>query len=91
MRDSVAATLDRPGRRRVAAKTIASAKGCGGATVTGDASAAAVGTGLAEGMSIDRALELACAAGAPAASRHGAPPAMPSRHGVNAWLAARSD
>jgi ribokinase len=47
-------------------------------TAAGDAFAAALGVSLARGMTIVDAIRYACAAGALAASRHGAQPAMPT-------------
>ncbi|MCG8586418.1 MAG: ribokinase [Pirellulales bacterium] len=47
-------------------------------TAAGDAFAAALGLCLTQGASLDEAVRFACAAGAIAASRHGAQPSLPT-------------
>lgn len=58
------------------------------ATGAGDAFAAALTVALLEGREPPRALAFACAAGALAAAKHGAQPALPRRAEVDAALAA---
>ncbi|QGJ70383.1 Ribokinase [Planctomycetales bacterium 10988] len=55
-------------------------------TAAGDAFAGAFGCGLAQGFSEQEAVQFACAAGALAASKSGAQPAMPTREEVAAFL-----
>ena len=57
-------------------------------TAAGDAFTACLVVSLAEGRPREEALERACAAGAIAASRPGAQPSLPTRHEVDAILAA---
>lgn len=57
-------------------------------TAAGDAFAAALGLRMAEGAEFPEAVRFACAAGAVAASREGAQPAMPSRDDVEQLLLA---
>jgi ribokinase len=57
-------------------------------TAAGDAFAACLVVSLLEGRSRDEALRRACAAGAIAASRHGAQPSLPSADEVEAILGA---
>lgn len=71
-------------------------RGCGSfridavdATGAGDAFAAALAIALAEAMPLDRAIPFASAAGAVAASREGAQPAMPTRDDVEALVASQ--
>ena len=61
------------------------------ATAAGDAFAAAIGVRLAEGASILQCAKYACAAGALAASRFGAQPAMPTRMEVAALVLRQSE
>ncbi|MCA9058565.1 MAG: bifunctional hydroxymethylpyrimidine kinase/phosphomethylpyrimidine kinase, partial [Planctomycetaceae bacterium] len=58
-------------------------------TAAGDAFAAALGLELALGQSLADSIEFGCAAGAIAASRHGAQPSMPTRHDVTELLKTR--
>lgn len=60
-------------------------------TGAGDAFAGALGTGLAEGASIDDAVCFANAAGALAASRFGAQTSLPTRDEVEALMSAQED
>ena len=57
-------------------------------TAAGDAFAACLVVSLLEGRPREEALVRACAAGALAASRHGAQPSLPAAHEVDAILAA---
>jgi ribokinase len=60
-------------------------------TAAGDAFAAALAVRLAQGAAISEAVRFACAAGAIAASRPGAQPAMPTLQEVDALLIASVD
>jgi ribokinase len=60
-------------------------------TAAGDAFAAALAVRLAQGVAISEAVRFACAAGALAASRPGAQPAMPTLQEVGALLTATAD
>ncbi len=60
------------------------------ATGAGDAFAGALGVALAEGTPIDEAITFACAAGAVAASRIGAQPAMPTRDEILQLMATQT-
>lgn len=59
-------------------------------TAAGDAFAGALAVRLGEGAALGEAVEFACAAGAIAATQHGAQPALPTRSAVDRLLATRS-
>jgi ribokinase len=58
-------------------------------TAAGDAFAGALALRIGESTSLREAVRFACAAGAIAATRHGAQPSLPTRSEVNAFLQAR--
>jgi ribokinase len=60
-------------------------------TAAGDAFAAGLGVGLAQGKPVSAAVRYACAAGALATTRHGAQPAMPTAADVRRFVPALFD
>jgi ribokinase len=56
-------------------------------TAAGDAFTGALATAMSEGMPLPRAVHFACAAGALAATKHGAQPSLPGRRAVERLLA----
>jgi ribokinase len=56
-------------------------------TAAGDAFTACLVVALLEGLDHERALQRACAAGALAATRHGAQPSLPTAADVDAFVA----